>query len=85
MRSTHADLFNHDDDAAGYDVEVGDESDPLRAGYGALLDWIIEAAALRDEFFWYLDSAERELRKLGLATAHRRFSRYSFGLSASKS
>jgi len=37
LRSQHADAFNHDDDAAGHDAEVQDESHPLRAGYGRTL------------------------------------------------
>ena len=40
MRSRHADTFNHDADAPGYDAGVEDESQPIRAGYAALLDWI---------------------------------------------
>lgn len=39
MRSKHADKFNHDDEAAGYDDDVRDESQPIRAGYGRLLAW----------------------------------------------
>ena len=46
MRSSHAECFNHDEDAAEYDADVEDETQPLRAGYAALLDWIIEAAAI---------------------------------------
>ena len=44
MRSRHVERFNHDGDAAGYDRDVLDESDPIRAGYGALLDWVAESA-----------------------------------------
>lgn len=40
MRSRFADKFNHDEDAAGYDQEVLDESHPHRAGYSAALDWV---------------------------------------------
>lgn len=43
-RSRHADRFNHDDDADGYDDEVKDERHPIRAGYGAVLDWVAEGA-----------------------------------------
>ena len=44
MRSRHADRFNHDDDAATYDRSVRNESDPIRAGYDALLSWVAEGA-----------------------------------------
>jgi putative AdoMet-dependent methyltransferase len=47
VRSEHADTFNHDEDAAGYDVDVVDESNPIRAGYRATLDWVAERAAIR--------------------------------------
>src|SRR5262249_40322620 len=46
MRSRHADTFNHDADAPGYDADVVDESQPIRAGYAALLDWIAVNAAI---------------------------------------
>lgn len=32
--------FNHDAQAAGYDRRVADETHPIRAGYGACLDWV---------------------------------------------
>jgi putative AdoMet-dependent methyltransferase len=44
MRSEHADRFNHDEDAAGYDLDVADERDPIRAGYRELLDWVASVA-----------------------------------------
>jgi putative AdoMet-dependent methyltransferase len=44
-RSRHADEFNHDEDAAGYDADVRNEHDPIRAGYAALLDWLAREAA----------------------------------------
>ncbi len=44
MRSEFADKFNHDQDAPTYDVDVQDASDPIRAGYSALLDWVVERA-----------------------------------------
>jgi len=47
MRSKHVDDYNHDEDAAGYDADVAQEDDPIRAGYDALLDWVIEAAEIR--------------------------------------
>jgi putative AdoMet-dependent methyltransferase len=42
MRSRHVDRFNHDDEAADYDLDVQNEDDPIRAGYDALLDWVVE-------------------------------------------
>ena len=44
MRSRNADRFNHDEDAAGYDRDVLNEADPIRAGYDALLDWVAARA-----------------------------------------
>jgi putative AdoMet-dependent methyltransferase len=44
MRSRHADRFNHDEGAAGYDLDVRDESDPIRAGYETVLDWVATSA-----------------------------------------
>jgi putative AdoMet-dependent methyltransferase len=49
VRSRHVDKFNHDLDAAGYDAEVRDESDPIRAGYAATLRWVADAAAVRPD------------------------------------
>jgi len=46
VRSTHADDFNHDPDAHGYDADVADESNPVRAGYRATLDWVVARAAV---------------------------------------
>ncbi len=40
MKSANADKFNHDNDAAGYDRDVADESNPIRAGYDRLLNWV---------------------------------------------
>ncbi|MBN2353799.1 MAG: class I SAM-dependent methyltransferase [Spirochaetales bacterium] len=40
MRSSHADYFNHDGDAPGYDRDVADETNPVRAGYRALIDFV---------------------------------------------
>jgi putative AdoMet-dependent methyltransferase len=45
MRSRHVDRFNHDHEVGGYDTDVADESNPVRAGYAATLDWVIEHAA----------------------------------------
>ncbi len=46
MRSHHADTFNHDEWAAGYDADVADETNPIRAGYQATLEWVVERAAV---------------------------------------
>jgi putative AdoMet-dependent methyltransferase len=46
MRSRHADAFNHDPWAAGYDAEVVDETDPIRAGYAGLLSWTVQRAEI---------------------------------------
>ena len=46
MRSRHGDRFNHDGEAGGYDAHVCDESNPVRNGYDATLDWVIEHAAV---------------------------------------
>jgi len=46
MRSRHADVFNHDEDAPDYDHNVRNERDPIRAGYEAALDWVIDRAAI---------------------------------------
>ena len=40
MRSKYADYFNHDQDAGGYDQDVQNEHDPIRAGYRAVLRWV---------------------------------------------
>lgn len=45
--SRHVDRFNHDEDAADYDHEVQEQSDPIRAGYEELLDWV--ATQIRDQ------------------------------------
>jgi hypothetical protein len=46
MRSQHAHTFNHDEWAAGYDADVADETNPIRAGYQATLGWVVERAAV---------------------------------------
>jgi putative AdoMet-dependent methyltransferase len=45
MKSQFADVFNHDEDAAGYDADVLNEAHPIRAGYDALLNWVSEKSA----------------------------------------
>lgn len=44
MRSKHVDDYNHDEWAEGYDADVAQEDKPIRAGYDALLDWVVQAA-----------------------------------------
>jgi len=46
MRSTNAEVFNHDSDAAGYDQEVRNEADPIRNAYRDVLVWVIEEARI---------------------------------------
>jgi ubiquinone/menaquinone biosynthesis C-methylase UbiE len=46
MRSRHVDRFNHDTEVHGYDEHVTHESNPVRNGYAATLDWVIEHAAV---------------------------------------
>jgi ubiquinone/menaquinone biosynthesis C-methylase UbiE len=47
VKSRHVDRFNHDTEVAGYDADVADESNPIRDGYDATLDWVITHAAVR--------------------------------------
>lgn len=44
MRSKHGDVFNHDDEAAGYDAQVRNKRDPIRAAYNEVLEWVIKEA-----------------------------------------
>jgi ubiquinone/menaquinone biosynthesis C-methylase UbiE len=45
MKSKFADVFNHDENAAGYDTDVLNESHPIRASYEAVLNWVSEKSA----------------------------------------
>jgi putative AdoMet-dependent methyltransferase len=45
-RSANADIFNHDDAAAGYDNDVRNEADPIRTGYRDVLHWVIREAQI---------------------------------------
>lgn len=47
MKSKHVGEFNHDPWAEEYDEDVKNESDPIRAGYDAVLAWVVEKAAVR--------------------------------------
>ena len=46
MQSAHGRIFNHDEDAPGYDVDVRNESDPIRAAYQDVLAWVIREARI---------------------------------------
>jgi len=61
VRSIHADTFNHDEEADGYDEDVTHEENPIRAGYGATLDWVVGRAAV---------GPEDEVADLGIGTAN---------------
>jgi putative AdoMet-dependent methyltransferase len=47
LQSTHVDTFNHDPWAADYDADVRNEHDPIRAGYSAVLDWVVTSAQIQ--------------------------------------
>ena len=85
MRSRHVDHFNHDTEVHGYDAHVADESNPVRNGYDATLDWVIEHAAVgRDDVVVDLGTgtgnlaarlggrASRRLVCVDVSTAHAR-------------
>jgi putative AdoMet-dependent methyltransferase len=61
MRSRFADTFNHDADAPDYDVDVEDESHPVRAGYGELLAWVVQNARIE---------ARHDVLELGAGTGN---------------
>ena len=44
MRSRYGEVFNHDDEADGYDLEVRNEKDPIRAAYDDVLRWVAQEA-----------------------------------------
>ena len=46
MRSSHVDLYNHDEDAATYDQDVLRSEDPIREGYAEVLDWVAQNAGI---------------------------------------
>lgn len=45
-RSANADIFNHDNEAAGYDDDVRNEADPIRTGYQDVLRWVVQQAQI---------------------------------------
>lgn len=49
MRSQYVDSFNHDPWAAGYDENVRDEADPIRAGYTDVLAWTVRQAEIEPQ------------------------------------
>ena len=46
MRSSHVDIYNHDEDAATYDQDVLRSGDPIREGYTEVLDWVAQNAGI---------------------------------------
>jgi SAM-dependent methyltransferase len=46
MQSAYGAVFNHDPWAAGYDAEVQNEQNPIRAGYAAVLAWTVAQAQI---------------------------------------
>lgn len=46
MRSAHGDVFNHDTEADGYDLEVQKGKDPIRAAYNDVLAWVLKEARI---------------------------------------
>jgi putative AdoMet-dependent methyltransferase len=49
MRSQHVAEFNHDPWAAGYDVNVRNEDDPIRTGYAGVLAWTVARAEIEPQ------------------------------------
>ena len=49
MRSSHVDLYNHDEDAATYDQDVLRSEDPIREGYTEALDWVAQNAGINQD------------------------------------
>ena len=49
MRSSHVDLYNHDEDAATYDRDVLRSEDPIREGYAEVLDWVAQNAGITQD------------------------------------
>ena len=46
MRSSHVDIYNHDENAATYDQDVLRSEDPIREGYNEVLDWVAQSAGI---------------------------------------
>ena len=49
MRSSHVDIYNHDEDAATYDQDVLRSEDPIREGYAEALDWVAQNAGITQD------------------------------------
>lgn len=49
MRSSHVDLYNHDEDAATYDRDVLRSENPIREGYAEVLDWVAQNAGITQD------------------------------------
>ena len=49
VRSSHADIYNHDEDAATYDQDVLRSEDPIREGYTEVLDWVAQNAGITED------------------------------------
>ena len=49
MRSSHVDIYNHDEDAATYDQDVLRSEDPIREGYTEALDWVAQNAGITQD------------------------------------
>ena len=49
MKSLHVDQFNHDEWAEDYDLDVADESHPIREGYERVLDWVTHEAHIGED------------------------------------
>lgn len=49
MRSSHVDLYNHDEDAVTYDQDVLRSEDPIREGYTEVLDWVAQEAGITQD------------------------------------
>jgi putative AdoMet-dependent methyltransferase len=46
FRSAHGEVFNHDNEADGYDSEVRNPRDPIRAAYSEVLEWVAKEASI---------------------------------------
>ncbi|MCY3787382.1 MAG: hypothetical protein OXH63_01185, partial [Gemmatimonadetes bacterium] len=49
MKSSHVDLYNHDEDAATYDQDVLRSEDPIREGYIEVLDWVAHNSGITQD------------------------------------
>ena len=49
MRSSHVDIYNHDEDAATYDQDVLRSEYPIREGYAEVLGWVAQNAGITQD------------------------------------